>query len=114
MQTETLTQLKQQIVSLNKFEKQDLAAFLAEEIKDAYENQIPSSAPDDENRKSQLEWLKANREKYAGKYVALVGDRLVGEGDTIREAREKAKENGFQNPFLTIIYSETDVPFGGW
>jgi len=114
MQAETLTQLKQQIVSLNKFEKQDLAAFLAEEIKDANDDQVLFSTPDDEKRKSQLEWLKANREKFAGKYIALSGTELVGESETFRGAREQALEKGFQNPFVTFVYSENDVPFGGW
>jgi len=114
MQTKTLTQLKRQIISLNEFEKKDLAEFLAEEINDK-EVQTPLLTSDDEEtRQQQLEWLKANREKYAGKYVALVGNKLVSEGKTIREAHEKAKKNGFHNPFLTMLYSETDVPFGGW
>ncbi len=62
----------------------------------------------------QLEWLKENREQYAGKYVALEKDKLVGVGETLREASKKAKENGADKPFVTLIYSETDVPFGGW
>ncbi|CAN5252562.1 hypothetical protein BH20ACI1_BH20ACI1_27200 [soil metagenome] len=114
MQTQTLTRIKQQIISLDETEKQNLADFLAEELKTGNKYRVFPTIPDDETRKRQLEWLKANREKYAGKYVALVGDKLVGEGKTIREAHEKAKENGFQNPFLTMIYSETDFPFGGW
>ncbi len=62
----------------------------------------------------QLEWLKENREKYAGKYVALEKHKLVGIGKTLREVKEKAKENGFEKPFITLVYSENDVPFGGW
>lgn len=114
MQTETLAQLKRQIVSLDKFEKQNLAEFLAEEIKDADDTRISSRVHTDAERQCQLEWLKANREKYAGKYVALIGDKLVGEGATIREAHQQALKNGFHNSFLTRVYSETDVPFGGW
>ena len=112
MQTKTLNRIKQQIVLLDDTAKQDLADFLAAELKSANETIHLESSEEERNR--QLDWLKENREKYAGKYVALVGDKLVGEGKTIREAHEKAKENGFQNPFLTMIYSETDVPFGGW
>ncbi len=114
MQTQTLTQIKQQIISLDETEKQNLAEFLAEELRNDNKTQNFSIVSDDEMRQQQLEWLKANREKYAGKYVALAGNKLVGEGKTIREAHEKAKEHGFQNPFLTMVYSETDVPFGGW
>ena len=112
MQTETLTRIKQQIVLLDEDSKKDLADFLAEEL--TFENKSQPSAFTDEERASQIEWLKQNREKYAGKYVALSGNILVGEGNTLREVRQQADEKGFQNAFLTFVYSENDVPFGGW
>ncbi len=112
MQPETLTEIKQQIILLDEDSKKDLADFLAEELESKKESvSLPIA---DEVYKSQIEWLKENREKYAGKYVALSGNELVSEGKTLREAHEKAKEKGFQNPFLTFVYSENDVPFGGW
>ena len=112
MQTETLAQIKQQIVLLDKDSKRSLADFLAEELKSKAEFSVSPTA--DEDRQSQTEWLKQNREKYAGKYVALQGNELVGEGKTLREAREQAREKGFQNAFTTLVYSENDIPFGGW
>lgn len=112
MQTETLNQIKRQIVLLDDNSKHDLAEFLAEELKSQNEKVYSESSEDERNR--QLNWLKENREKYAGKYVALVGDKLVGEGKTLREANEKAKENGAENFFITFVYSENDIPFGGW
>ena len=90
----------------------EVADFLAEELES--EKVSPSLSSSDEERLSQIEWLKQNRERYAGKYVALYGNKLVGEGKTLREAREQAKEKGFQNAFATFVYSENDVPFGGW
>ncbi len=112
MQIETLTQIKRQIVLLDEESKRSLADFLAEEI--GKENQSVSSPVSVEEGQIQIEWLKQNREKYAGKYVALAGNELVGEGKTLREARAAAKAKGFQNPFATFVYSENDVPFGGW
>lgn len=76
MQTQTLNQIKRQIISLDETEKQNLAEFLAEELKIKSQNRDFSPVADDEIRKRQLDWLKANREKYAGKYVALIGDKL--------------------------------------
>lgn len=112
MQTETLTQLKQQIVALDEKSKKDLAEFISQELHEKSEpNFIQIS---DEEREMQLEWLKENREKYAGKYVGLYQNKLVGVGETLREAKEKAKENGYLNPFITLVYSKNDVPFGGW
>jgi len=112
MQTETLTQIKQQIVLLDEDSKKDLADFLAEELEG--KNQSAVLPISDEARQAQIEWLKENREKYAGKYVALEESELVGIGNTLREARQQAKEKGFHNPFLTFVYSENDIPFGGW
>jgi hypothetical protein len=112
MQTETLTQLKKQIVSLDDESKKDLAEFLSNEIHQESDSEMIQTS--NEERQMQFEWLKENREEYAGKYVALSKDKLVGIGKTLREAKEKAKENGFDKPFVTLVYSENDVPFGGW
>ena len=110
---ENLNQIKQQIVLLDEEEKHDLAKFLAGELEN--NNSLQNTQKiSDEDRRWQLEWLKANREKYAGKYVALSGGELVGEGETFRQAREQAKEKGFKNSFVTFVYSENDTPFGGW
>ncbi len=112
MQTETLTLIKQQIIALDKESKRDLADFLAGELK---EKSADSASPvSEEDYSKQIEWLKENREKYAGKYVALHGNKLVGEGKTLRETRENALKKGFRNPFTTFVYSENDIPFGGW
>lgn len=112
MQTETLTQLKQQIVALDEESKKDLAEFISNELHRESSYEIIQIS--DEERRNQLEWLKKNREIYAGKYVALSEDKLVGVGETLREAIEKAKQIGVSNPFVTLVYSENDVPFGGW
>lgn len=112
MQTETLTQIKEQIVSLDEESKKDLAEFLSNELQQESAPDIIQSS--DKERQMQLEWLKENREKYAGNYVALDKNKLVGIGKTFREASEKAKENGIEKPFITLVFSEKDVPFGGW
>jgi hypothetical protein len=69
---------------------------------------------DESKRRRQLEWLKAHREEYAGLYVALDGDRLVGQGKTILEARAQARQNGVENPFLMRMTSKNEILPGGW
>lgn len=69
---------------------------------------------DEEMRQRRLQWLKSHREEYAGQYVALDGDVLVGHGRTIREAHDQAKERGVRQPFLIRVSSETEVLFAGW
>ncbi|MGH9967338.1 MAG: DUF5678 domain-containing protein [Pyrinomonadaceae bacterium] len=73
-----------------------------------------NNGDDDAIREQRLEWLKAHREEYAGQYVALAGDVLVGHGRTIREAHDQAKEKGVENPFLVRLTSESEVLFAGW
>ena len=113
MQTESLSQIKQQIISLDDESKRELADFLAGELNPADSVESRPVMPVDE-RQNELEWLKANRESYAGKYVALSGAELVGVGTTIREAVEGARQNGHPEAFVTFVYSENDLPFGGW
>ncbi|MGH9799918.1 MAG: DUF5678 domain-containing protein, partial [Blastocatellia bacterium] len=77
----------------------------------------PSPAPEESaevRRQQHLEWLKAHREEYAGLYVALSGDRLVGQGRTLKEANQQARQNGVADPFLVRVTSENEVLFGGW
>jgi len=65
-------------------------------------------------RNKRIDWLKANREEYAGQYVALDGNKLVGTGKTIREADEQAKQNGVNKPFLVRVSGEDEILSGGW
>ena len=69
---------------------------------------------DEAIRQRRLQWLKSHREEYAGQYVALHGDVLVGHGRTIREAHDQARENGVMQPFLVHLSSETEILFAGW
>ncbi len=58
-------------------------------------------------------WLRTHGKEFAGRWVALDGGQLVGEGSSAREALQKARSSGSGLPFL--VYVETgDLPFGGW
>ena len=61
-----------------------------------------------------LEWLKAHREEYAGQYVALDRDVLVGHGATIGDAHNPARQKGVHYPFLVRVTSENESLFAGW
>ena len=63
-----------------------------------------------------MEWIKANREKYARQYVALIENQngeieLVATGKTQKQAKENSLQKGVENSFVTYFYSENDVPF---
>ena len=121
MSTEELTALKDRLASLTPQEKLELATFLSEQAESSSarsETKTDRSTldPNDSVRKraEHMAWLKAHREEYAGKYVALDGERLAGSGPSIREAQEEARRQGIDRPFLVHVSSVNDAPFGGW
>ena len=115
MSSELLKSIKQQIASLPLPEKEQLAAFLSEQLRQTNEQaSITNVTGSDDIRQRRTEGIIAHREEYAGQYVALEGDSLVGAGRTIREAHEQAKEKGFKNPFLVRITSEHETLSAGW
>lgn len=61
-----------------------------------------------------IEWLKENRDDYAGNYVALKGGDLIVFGRTIKEADTKAKQKGFDKAFLHYIPAKDEIVWGGW
>jgi hypothetical protein len=114
MSVETLDSIKKQTAVLTKREKFVLANYLLEQTKGRAETENGKNIQDDDDvKRRQLEWLKNNRENYAGQYVALDGDQLVGHGATIREAHEQAKHNGVKNPFLVRLFSEETTVSAG-
>jgi Family of unknown function (DUF5678) len=113
MSVETLDAIKKQTAGLTKPEKFVLANYLLEQSKEKPEMENGNNILDDDVKHRQLEWLKDNREKYAGQYVALDGDRLVGHGATIREANEQAKQNGAKSAFLVRVFSEETTVSAG-
>lgn len=116
MSVELIETIKQQAAGLTSQEKSQLGRYFLEQAKlDQAKSPSPVSRDVDESKRlRQLEWLKAHREEYAGLYVALDGDRLVGQGKTILEARALARQNGVENPFLMRMTSENEILPGGW
>lgn len=68
----------------------------------------------DEDRHKKIDqWLRENRLKYVGQWVALDEDRLISHGTDGRKVFEEAKAAGVKVPFLEHIVEEK-YPFGGW
>ncbi len=110
-----LESIKQQIAALPKPLKARLAAFLTEQLQEPEPSPTANGSGDDDDiRRRRLAWIKAHREEYAGQYVALSGDVLVGAGRTIREAHEQARAKGITHPFLVRLTSEHETLSAGW
>ena len=115
MSAELLNTIMEQSEELTAEEKSQLAHHLLAQLKEQEQTQATrSNVVDNGTRQRRLEWLKAHREEYAGQYVALDGDALVGHGATIGEAHTQAKQKGVQDPFLVRLTSENEVLFAGW
>lgn len=115
MSTEILNSIKEQTGNLSPQEKAQLADYLLREVNGDADMALPGEIEnEDEVRSWRMRWLKENREKYAGKYVALGAYKLVGIGKTIREANEQAQKNGVKNAFLVRVSSENETLSGDW
>jgi predicted DNA-binding antitoxin AbrB/MazE fold protein len=86
-------------------EQQHLVVTVTDELRSA----VPFSA-----RESEQEWLRLNAARYAGKWVAIEGDRLVSHGENARAVLQQAWAEGVQHPLLIQIPKEPPLPFGGW
>src|SRR5207249_7631183 len=65
-------------------------------------------------RQQEMEWLRVNGPKHAGKFVAVEGDQLVGEGDSVTSVMEQARAKGFGLPLVHYVPEEPQLPFAGW
>lgn len=71
---------------------------------------IPDSG---ERARTEFRWLAENRERYAGRWVALEGDMLLAVGDSAREVYAAiADREG--TPLVTRVEPEEEAYFAGW
>ena len=118
MAKQLLDDLMERSGELSREEKEHLASFLSEQVKNSNgdEEHAPPQSPRTDPRKGQLSvvWLKAHANEYAGQHVALDGDELVGSGRTIVEARTAAKRNGCPQALLVHVPPREGGSWGGW
>ena len=62
----------------------------------------------------ELRWIEEHRSEYAGQWVAVRGDRLLGSGNDGREVYEAARAAGDERPFVTRVEPADEPPFAGW
>lgn len=61
----------------------------------------------------ELQWIAAHRDQYAGAWVALVGDRLLAQGDSARQVFASVANSG-DRPLVIKIEPQGLDSFGGW
>ena len=102
---EVLDEVIEKVADLSDEERDELIRVLENQSKNKKAKYKPSP---------NIEWLKKNREKYAGNYVSLKDGELIAFGKTIKEADTKAKEKGFDKTLLHYIPAEDEEVWGGW
>jgi Family of unknown function (DUF5678) len=60
-----------------------------------------------------LQWLSEHKNEYAGQWVALDGNRLIGHGASAKEVYALADAAGVENPLVTRVDDPNALPFAG-
>jgi hypothetical protein len=60
----------------------------------------------------EMSWLAGNRNRFAGRWIALDGDRLLAVGRTSKEVFSAVADH--TPPPLVIQIEESELPFAGW
>jgi Family of unknown function (DUF5678) len=56
------------------------------------------------NREEEVTWIKANQAKYKGKWVVLLGNRVLGMGDDLKTAMRMAQEQEYKGtPLIHLL-----------
>lgn len=63
---------------------------------------------------SEQRWLAEHGREYAGKWVALDGDRLLAHGENAREVYAAVRDSGVRLPLVVHVNPPDQLPFGGW
>ena len=66
------------------------------------------------DRSRELAGLAAHREEYAGQWVVLEGERLLGHDCDPRPIVDNARAEGIECPFVLHIRAESGPYIGGW
>ncbi len=59
------------------------------------------------------QWLRENSEKYQGQHIATHGNRLIANGENLKDVISKAREAGFPDTLFRYIEPLDTPPFAG-
>ncbi|HWQ31902.1 MAG TPA: DUF5678 domain-containing protein [Blastocatellia bacterium] len=66
------------------------------------------------DRSRENEWLRQRRDKYAGQWVALDGDRLLAHGPRLKEVAEAARRAGVEDALMVHVEPSDALPWAGF
>ena len=66
------------------------------------------------DRSREVEWLRKNRDVYAGLWVALDGDSLIASGHDLKQVAETARQQGCPDALMMRVEPSGSLPFAGF
>ncbi len=84
------------------------------EIKLPFKPRIVGPAPPPKDRSKEDAWLAEPRDEYAGQWVALDGDRLLGNGYNFKDVIASARNAGVFDALVFIVEGSDAPPFAGF
>lgn len=66
------------------------------------------------DRSREMAWIAEHKQVYAGQWIVLDGDRLIGHGDDPRPIVEQARREGIEQPLVVHLRKESGPSMGGW
>ena len=66
------------------------------------------------DRSREVEWLRKNRNEYAGLWLALDGDSLIVSGDGLKQVAETARQQGVPDALMMRVEPSDSLPFAGF
>lgn len=66
------------------------------------------------DRSHEAEWLRKNRDEYAGLWVALDGDSLIASGEHLKQVAETARQLGAPDALMIRVEPSDSLPFAGF
>jgi hypothetical protein len=73
----------------------------------------PAAMDESELTRQELQWLADHREEYAGRWVALRGNRLVAVGDSAAAVYRQVGQRD-DAPLVVQVEPRQPLPFAGW
>jgi len=61
-----------------------------------------------------MQWLAEHEAEYAGRWLALDGDRLLTHGEDPHKAPTEARAMGVETPFVVFAENPDEFFTGGW
>ncbi len=66
------------------------------------------------DRSLEMTWIAGHEREYAGQWVVLDGDRLIGHGNDPLPIVQRARIEGIERPLIVHVKKEFGPSMGGW